>query len=83
MDALSRLNDLHRRYDGAIPAALLAVAQLGSVEAVALLQAEATRDFYRRMVRGQIDIIRNRMLDGSYYPALRLDLPHYRDPSAA
>jgi hypothetical protein len=79
MDTLAKLNELHRAYDGGIPAAMLAVAQLGSVEAVALVQAEASTDFYRRMVRGQVDIIRNRRLDGSFYSALMLDLRHYRD----
>lgn len=66
-----------RPYDGGIPAAMLAVARLGSVEAVALVQAEASVHFYRRMVRGQLNIIRNRRLDGSFYPALLGDCRHY------
>ena len=79
MDTLDRLNQLHRTYDSGIPAAMLAVAQLGSAEAVALVQAEASVDFYRRMVRGQIDIIRKRRADGSFYPALLKDCRDYLD----
>lgn len=77
MDTLSRLDKLEATYDGSIPAAMLAVAQHGSPEAVALLGAEANADFYRRMVRGQVEAIRGRREDGSYYPAMLEDLRYY------
>lgn len=35
--------------------------------------------FYKRMLLGQIGIIRRRRADGSFYPALLDDFRHYRD----
>ena len=77
MTTLSRLDELHAAYDGTIPAAMLAVAQLGTSEAVALLGAEADARFLRRMVRGQVEAIRARREDGSFYPAMLTDLRYY------
>lgn len=79
MDRLSRIDELHQRFDGPIPEAMLLVARHGSVEAVTLMQTVATADFYRRMVLGQIETIRMRREDGSFYPALLKDLAYYRE----
>ncbi len=76
---LVRLTELEAQFNGPIPTALLAVAHLGTPEAVAFFQAGAATEFYRRMVHSQVEIIRNRRLDGSFYPALLKDLRHYRE----
>jgi hypothetical protein len=77
-DALARLAELERQYDGPIPEALRQVAQLGSAEAVEHLFATGEAAFYRSAVIQQIAIIRRRRLDNSSYPALLDDLALYR-----
>ena len=77
MDTLSRLNELHQRYTGPVPDALLMIARLGTPEAVALMAAEANAAFLRRMVHGQIEAIRARREDGTFYPAMLIDLRYY------
>lgn len=76
-DSLSRLDTLHAAFDGAIPDHLLAVARLGSPERVALIGAVAIARFYREMVAGQVRAIRARRADGSFYPAMLIDLRDY------
>lgn len=79
MTALSRLADLHRRFDGPAPQHELDAA-LG--RNTALMEAEGNAAFYRRMARRQLATIRERRADGSFYPALvddlRLYLARYR-----
>jgi len=76
--SLAALAELERRFNGPIPEPLRRAAQLGSPERVALLQAEGQRAFFRSMLRGQVAIIRQRRLDGSFYSALLADLVLYR-----
>lgn len=77
--ALAALAELERRFNGPIPEPLRRAARLGSAERVELLHAEGQRAFFRSMLRGQVRIIRQRRLDGSFYPALLADLALYRE----
>jgi hypothetical protein len=77
-DALARLAELERQYDGPIPETLRQAAQLGSAEAVERLFAAGEAAFFRNAVRQQIAIIRHRRLDKTAYPALLDDLALYR-----
>jgi len=75
---LSTLAGLEQRYNGPIPDGLRLAAQLGSAEAVELVFAAGQAAFYRTMVRRQIEIIRQRRADGSFYSPLIADLHVYR-----
>ena len=74
---LERFNELHQFYNGPVPQALLTVAQLGTPEAVALMAAEGNAVFYKHLVHGQVQAIRARREDHSYYPAMATDLAYY------
>jgi hypothetical protein len=78
-DLLARLAELERCYDGPVPEGLRLAARLGSAEAVELLFAAGEKSFYRSMVTRQIEIIRRRRADGSFYAALIDDLRYYRE----
>jgi len=78
-DLLARLAELERRYDGPVPEGLRLAAHLGSADAVERLFAAGEAAFYKSMVLGQLDIIRRRRADGSFYPALLADLRCYRE----
>lgn len=77
MDTLERLSSLEQFYDGVIPDPVRQVALHGSAEMVALLQATGNATFYRGMARGQIDLIRKRRADGTFYPYMLADLRLY------
>ena len=78
MDPISRLSELEQRFDGMIPPDLLAIAHLGSPEMAALLQAIGNTEFYRNLTLRQIEAIRARRADGSYYSSMIADLRFYR-----
>lgn len=77
-DALAAIADLERRYNGPVPEGLRLVARLGSADIVERLFAAGQAAFYKSMVLGQLDIIRRRRAEGSFYPALIDDLRTYR-----
>ena len=77
MDTLERLSSLERFYDGIIPDPVRQVAIHGTAEMVALLQATGNATFYTGMARGQIDLIRKRRADGTFYPHMLSDLRLY------
>jgi hypothetical protein len=77
-EPLSRLAALERRYDGPPPPAQRCVALAGASGRHAWLQAAAETAFFRTMILGQIQAIRARRADGSFYPALLSDLALYR-----
>jgi hypothetical protein len=74
---IDNLNAIHQTFDGIIPRAVLDVAHHGSPEMVAFIRARGEVAGFRSMVIGQIEIIRKRRADGSYYPALIEDLACY------
>ena len=76
-DAVAAMAALERRYDGAIPEAERRLARFGP-SLIERLVAEGQAAFFRAAVLGQIDIIRRRRRDGSFYPALLDDLACYR-----
>jgi hypothetical protein len=78
MTAINDLNVIHQTFDGIIPASVRAVAEHGTTEMVALIRARGELAGARRFVTGQIEIIRQRRADGSFYPALYEDLASYR-----
>lgn len=78
-DLLARLAELDGRYDGPVPEGLGLAAHLGSAGAVERLFAAGEAAFYKSMVLRQIDIIRRRWADGSFYASLVADLRYYRD----
>ena len=78
MDPLQRINELERRYDRAVPPDLLAIASIGSPELVAVMQQIATVEFYKNLTIRQIEAIRARRADGSYYSSMIADLKFYR-----
>ena len=78
MDPISRLSELEQRFDGVIPPDLLAIAQIGSPEMAALLQAIGNTEFYRNLTLRQIEAIKARKADGSFYSAMLADLRFYR-----
>jgi len=75
--ALSRLNDLHRFYDGEIPESERRAALLGA-ETVEIMAAVGQVAFFKSAIKAQVRIIRARRADGSFYPALIADLQLYR-----
>ena len=75
---IQRLAELEARFDGIIPPDLLAIAQIGSPEMAALMAAIGNVEFYRNMTLRQIETIRARREDGTYYSALLTDLRFYR-----
>jgi len=77
-DPLPALDALERRTDGPIPEEARRVARCGSALRLRFFEAVGQADFFRRMARGQLDIIRRRQMDGSFYPALVEDLALYR-----
>lgn len=77
-DLLARLAELERCYDGPVPEGLRLTAHLGSAEAVELLFAIGEATFYRTLVTRQLDVIRRRRADGSFYASLLDDLRYYR-----
>jgi hypothetical protein len=77
-DLLARLAELERCYDGPVPEGLRLAAHLGSAEAAELLFAAGEEAFFKTMVLRQLDIIRRRRADGSFYIALLDDLRCYR-----
>ena len=81
-DPLAALDALERRIDGPIPLEARRIARYGSALRLRLFEAAGQADFFRRMARGQLDIIRKRSMDGSFYPALVQDLALYRRESA-
>lgn len=78
-DLLARLAELERCYDGPLPEGVRLAARLGSAEAVERMVAAGEAAFHRSMLLRQIDIIRRRRADGTFYPALLADLRFYRD----
>ena len=78
-DLLARLAELERSYDGPVPSGLRLAAHLGSAEAVELLFAVGEAAFYKSMVHRQLDIIRRRRANATFYPSLLDDLRHYRE----
>lgn len=83
---MTTLTDLHQLYDGAIPRHARDVARLGSSLLVELIKAEGQARFFRSMILGpfgrgreggQLNAIRLRKADGSYYPAMAADLTLY------
>jgi len=76
--ALDALDALERRYDGPIDQEARHIARCGSESALRLIEAAGQADFFRRLARGQVAIIRQRRRDGSFYPALIEDLALYR-----
>ncbi|MGO8919863.1 MAG: hypothetical protein ACLQJR_28520 [Stellaceae bacterium] len=78
-DLLARLAEIERCYDGPVPEGLRLAAHVGSAEGVELLFAAGEEAFYRSMVMRQLEVIRRRRADGSFYAALLEDLRYYRD----
>ena len=78
-DLLARLAELERCYDGPVPEGLRLAAHLGSAEAAEVLFAAGEEAFHKSMVTRQLEIIRRRRADGSFYTSLLDDLQHYRD----
>jgi hypothetical protein len=77
-DHLAALDVLERRFDGPIPEEARRIARCGSGTRLRFFEAVGQADFFRRMARGQLDIIRRRRMGGSFYPALVEDLALYR-----
>lgn len=73
------IEELELRFNGPVPEPLRMAARYGSAMRLALLEAEGQSAFFRAMVLGQIEIIRHRRRDGSFYPALLTDLALYRE----
>ena len=70
---MSSLTDL-----GPVPPVVLAIAHCGSPEMVLFIRARGEAAFFRSMILGQIKTIRARRADGTFYPALFIDLRWYR-----
>lgn len=78
-DTLARLAELERRYDGPVPDNLRLAAHLGSAAAVELMVVAGELAFWKSLALRQIDVIRRRRADGSFYESLVDDLRTYRD----
>jgi hypothetical protein len=77
-DPVAALDWLERRYDGPISETSRRIARCGSETRLRLIEAAGQAEFFRHLARGQIDIIRRRRRDGSFYAALADDLALYR-----
>jgi hypothetical protein len=75
--ALAAFAELERIFNGPIPEAARLAARHGSSEIVLRIRARGEAGFFRAMTRGQIQAIRRRRDNGSFYPALADDLAFY------
>jgi hypothetical protein len=75
--ALAAFAELEHIFNGPIPEAARLAARHGSSAIVLKIRARGEAGFFRAMARGQIQAIRRRRDDGSFYPALADDLAFY------
>lgn len=73
------IEELELRFNGPVPEPLRRAARYGSAMRLAVLEAEGQSAFFRAMTFGQIEIIRRRRREGSFYPTLLTDLGLYRE----
>ncbi len=77
-DPLAALGALERRHDGPLSGEARRIARCGSETRLRFIEATGQAEFFRHLARGQLDIIRRRKMDGSFYPELVEDLALYR-----
>jgi len=75
--ALAAFAEFARIFNGPIPEAARLAARHGSSGIVLKIRARGEAGLFRAMARGQIQAIRRRRDDGSFYPALADDLAFY------
>src|SRR5258708_37730035 len=75
--ALAAFAELERIFNGPIPEAARLAARHGSSAIVLKIRARGDAGFFRAMARGQIQAVRRRRDDGSFYPAVADDLSFY------
>jgi hypothetical protein len=75
---MEALDALERRYDVPLSGEARRIARCGSETRLRLIEAAGQAEFFRRMARGQVAIIRRRRIEGSFYPELIEDLALYR-----